>query len=74
MEFIAILFVNLLGLYVLIGVLSTFFLRIKVLKKIDTGLEGASFWLKLLTLPGRIAFWPALLQQWLRNSKRGDLK
>ena len=74
MEFIAILFVNLLGLYFVLGILSTFFLRIKVLQKIDSGLEGASFWLKLLTLPGRIAFWPALLQQWLKNSKRGDLK
>lgn len=71
MELVAIVFVNLLGLYLLIGLLSTFFLRIKQLKIIDTGLEGTSFWFKLLTLPGRIAFWPALLRKWIK-AKRND--
>lgn len=63
---IATLFVNLLGLYFILGFLFAIAFQISGARKVDAGVEGTSFWFKLLIFPGCIAFWPALLIKWIK--------
>lgn len=69
METIVFIFVNLFGLYVLIGILFSLIFIWKGLKKVDPGVEGTSIWFKLLIFPGLCAFWPLFFSKWLKTSK-----
>ena len=65
---IAQIFVYAFYLYLLIGLLFGIWFVFKGVQKIDAGMEGAKWNLRLLLLPGSIALWFVLLRKyWNRN-------
>jgi hypothetical protein len=57
------------GIYVLLGLLFAILFIIKGVDKVDEGAHGGSIGFRLIILPGVMAFWPLLLQKWLRVLK-----
>ena len=70
MESIAIIFVYLLYIYFGIGLVFMVFFLAKGIEKIDASVKGSSFRFRLLMVPGIVAFWPILLQKWLKLNKK----
>jgi len=69
MKTAVLLFVNALQIYLLIGVLIALFVQFKGLQKIDSGVEGAGVWFRVITFPGIVALWPAILLKWIKAKK-----
>ena len=68
METIITVLLNLLLLYVALGlVFAVVFLR-KGATKVDANVTGSSWWFKVLIFPGVCAFWPLLLRQWRKQT------
>jgi len=59
----ATIFVNLLGIYFLIGLLFSLWFVIRGAAKLDENAVEANWKLKLLWLPAAIALWPILLKK-----------
>ena len=59
-------------IYLLIGFLFAVPLVIKGVEKVDTGAIGACWTFRLLIFPGVLAFWPVLLQKWLKARANGN--
>ena len=57
------------GIYVLLGLLFAILFVIKGVDKVDEGAHGGSIGFRLIIIPGVMAFWPLLLQKWLRVLK-----
>ena len=68
---LAIIFVNLLGLYFALGLLFAIAFQLRGLHKVDAGTAETSIWFKILIFPGTIAFWPVLLSKWIK-AKQND--
>jgi len=63
-ERIAILFVQALSLYGLLGfVFAIVFVTVGV-KRVDSQANGSSMGFRILIFPGAVAFWPVLLRRW----------
>lgn len=54
-------------IYLLIGVLFVVPFLIKGLTKVDEGAHGASIGFKIIIIPGVIVFWPVLLNKWTKK-------
>ena len=68
-ERIAIAFVYTFYLYFVIGFLFAIaFIAIGV-KRLDPNASGSGIGFRLLILPGSAAFWPLLLQRWIRRDR-----
>ncbi len=64
-ERIAILLVDALYLYALLGVVFALAFVTSGIKHIDSQANGSSAAFRLLILPGSVAFWPLLLRRWI---------
>ncbi len=64
------IFVNVFQIYLIIGVGTAFLLQKSGLKAIDSGVEGAGFWFRLITFPGCVALWPVLLYKWIKKLRK----
>ena len=67
---LASLFVNLFLLYLLLGLLFALAFAWKGAGVVDAKAVHASWFFKLLILPGAMALWPFLLRKWIAKSKR----
>ncbi len=68
-ERITILFVDVLYLYVALGVaFAATFVTIGV-KRVDSQAIGSSMGFRILIFPGTVAFWPLLLRRWIAGEK-----
>ena len=56
--------------YLALGLLAGLWLVFRGVGKIDEGMKGASWRLRLLLLPGSIALWPVLLRKYIQSSKQ----
>ena len=64
-ERITILFVDVLYLYVALGVaFAAAFVTVGV-KRVDSQAIGSSMGFRILIFPGTVAFWPLLLRRWI---------
>ena len=63
------IFVTLLGAYFLIGLLFGAWFVFKGVSRVDAGMTEAKWNLRLLLLPGAMAFWPLLLRKYLNAKK-----
>ena len=70
METIALGFVYLLYAYFGIGLLFAIFFLVKGLEKIDASVKGTPTRFRFLMIPGTLAFWPLLLQKWLKLNEK----
>ena len=68
---IAILFLNVLLIYLLIGFIFALLFVFKGVNQVDPVAKDTSWRFRLLILPGSMAFWPVLLRKWLK-SRRHD--
>ncbi|MCB0580045.1 MAG: hypothetical protein KDD10_12150 [Phaeodactylibacter sp.] len=69
MESLVNLFVNLFLLYLLLGLLFAFAFAWKGAGAIDAKAAQASWFFKLLILPGAMALWPFLLSKWIGKKR-----
>ena len=69
MKSVVFIFVNVLQIYLLIGLLLALIVQWKGLKKIDSSVDGAGVWFRLITFPGIVALWPIILFKWVKVSK-----
>jgi hypothetical protein len=53
-------------IYLLLGMLFVIPFLVKGLTKVDEGAHGGSIGFKIIIIPGVIAFWPMLLNKWMR--------
>jgi len=73
-ERIAVLFVDALSLYVLLGVVfAVAFVRVGV-KRIDSQAVGTGVGFRVLIFPGSVAFWPLLLRRCARGNAEPPLE
>jgi len=73
-ERIAVLFVDALSLYVLLGVgFAVAFVCVGV-KRIDSQAVGTGVGFRVLIFPGSVAFWPLLLRRWARGNSEPPLE
>jgi hypothetical protein len=56
-----------LAVYLAVGVLSTTFIAIKGLERIDAGARDMPWSARLLILPGLLALWPLMLLKCLKQ-------
>ncbi|MCB0558036.1 MAG: hypothetical protein H6573_10020 [Lewinellaceae bacterium] len=70
MEAFVTLVVNLFLFYLLLGLLFALVFAWKGAGAIDAKAIQASWFFKLLILPGAMALWPLLLTKWIAKSKR----
>lgn len=54
-------------IYLIIGVLFSFFFYHKGMSKIDEIATGSTIGFKLIAFPGIVVFWPFLLGKWLKQ-------
>ena len=54
------------ALYLICGLLISFFFLAKGLQEIDEGTHGTGIGFRVIILPGMIVFWPVLLKKWLQ--------
>src|SRR5438309_1683859 len=57
------------ALYLIFGLLISFFFLVRGLSEIDEGTHGTGISFRLIILPGMIVFWPVLLKKWLQVRK-----
>ena len=53
--------------YLAAGLLFGFWFVFKGVQKMDKGMKGAKWTLRLILLPGTMALWPLLLQKFLKT-------
>jgi len=56
-------------LFLVCGLLISFFFLARGLSQIDEGTRGTGIGFRLIILPGMIVFWPVLLKKWLQVKK-----
>lgn len=61
------IFVGLFYLYLGIGFVFGLWFVFKGVNKVDPGIEGADWKLRLLLLPGSAGLWPIMLQKFLKK-------
>ncbi len=59
-------FVYLFYAYLFIGLVFALWFVFRGVQKVDAGMEGASWKLRLLLLPGAMAFWMVLLIKYVK--------
>ena len=59
-----------LAVYLICGVVFTFFFIARGLEKIDEDAPGSSWGFRLIIIPGCIVFWVVLLNKWLKASQK----
>jgi hypothetical protein len=57
------------ALFLVCGLLISFFFLARGLSQIDEGTHGTGIGFRLVILPGIIVFWPVLLKKWLQVKK-----
>ena len=73
-ERFALLLVDALSLYALLGgVFALAFVCVGV-KRIDSQTVGTGIGFRILIFPGSVAFWPLLLRRWARGSTEPPLE
>ena len=73
-ERIAVLFVDALSLYVLLGVVfAVAFVSVGV-KRIDSQAVGTGVGFRVLIFPGSVALWPLLLRRWASGNAEPPLE
>lgn len=60
--------VQVLGLYLLIGLLFGAYFVVRGHASIDSSAQGASIWVRLLWLPASIALWPVLIKRLMKGA------
>ncbi|MBI1224435.1 MAG: hypothetical protein GC192_04280 [Bacteroidetes bacterium] len=65
---LAILFVYGFYLYLTIGLMFSVWFVVKGVDKVDGGVSGSPWKLRLLLLPGSVLLWPVLLRKYLRSA------
>jgi len=60
---------NLVALYLVIGIFFSLIFMFKGLHKIDSSAAGTGLLFKLLIFPGCVLFWAFLLYKWFLNKK-----
>jgi hypothetical protein len=60
---------NIVGLYLLLGLLFSLVFLWKGLNRVDPTTKGSSFYFKLLIIPGMIVFWIFFLGRWIKNKR-----
>ncbi len=60
---------NVLGLYLALGLVFAGVFHGAGLKKLDSAVEGAGIWFRLLITPGLVALWPVLAWKWWRSTR-----
>jgi hypothetical protein len=73
MQLISIL-INLFLVYLGMGLVFAIAFIIKGVQRVDAGAEGTSWGFRLLLLPGAMAFWPILLQKWIKRRWKNQSK
>ena len=66
---IASIFVCIFYAYLLAGLFFGVWFVFRGVQKIDGGMEGGSWKLRLLLLPGSMALWPLLLKKYLQKNQ-----
>ncbi|MFK7946562.1 MAG: hypothetical protein AB8G11_03145 [Saprospiraceae bacterium] len=59
--------VNIIGIYLVLGFLFSLVFIWKGLHKVDEGVNGSSFFFKVLIFPGMIVFWVLFLKKWIKT-------
>jgi len=73
-ERIAVLFVDALSLYVVLGVAFAVAFVCVGVKRIDSQAIGTGVGFRILIFPGSVAFWPLLLRRWARGNAEPPLE
>jgi len=69
MELAIQIFVNILGVYVLIGLLFAIYFFLKGARQLDGLIADSSWKVRLLLVPGAIGLWPILLRKLILKSR-----
>jgi len=56
-------------IYLLVGLLFGLWFAFRGAQKLDSGMQGAKWTMRLLLLPGAIGLWPVLLGKLFSSSK-----
>lgn len=62
--------INCFLIYLLIGFLFALLFAFKGVGKIDEEAKDVPLSFRLLIIPGSMAFWPLLLKNWIKNTKK----
>ena len=73
-ERIAVLFVDVLTVYVALGVVFGVTFVWFGVKRIDSQAVGTGVGFRILIFPGSVAFWPLLLRRWARGNAEPPLE
>jgi len=69
MKTLILVLVSAFQIYLLLGLIMAIFVQKNGLKKIDSSVEGAGFWFRVITFPGIVALWPIVLYKWIKSHK-----
>jgi hypothetical protein len=58
------------AMYLLMGLLFAIPFVIKGVSKIDEGAHGSAWGFRMIIIPGTIVFWPLLLKRWIKASHK----
>ncbi len=62
-------FFILLLVYLICGVVFTFFFLARGLQKVDEDVPGSSWGFRIIIIPGCIVLWPVLMRKWIHAVK-----
>jgi 4-hydroxybenzoate polyprenyltransferase len=68
MENIISIIINIVGIYLVLGVLFSIVFMWNSLEKVDKSVKGSSRFFKVLIFPGMIIFWILFLKKWLNRN------
>ncbi len=66
---IAKIFIYAFYLYLLIGLLFAIWFAFRSVSRVDAGMKEANWKVRLLLLPGSMAFWPVLLRKIIKSKE-----
>ena len=66
MENIITIIVNVIGIYLALGVVFSLVFLWKGLDKVDGNVKGAGWFFKVLIFPGMIIFWVLFFKKWIK--------
>lgn len=55
------------AVFLLAGVVFTFFFLARGLQKVDEGAHGSTIGFRIIIIPGCVVFWPLLLRKWTKT-------
>jgi len=72
LQIIVMILLIIVALYLICGLLISFFFLAKGLSQIDEGTHGTGIGFRIIILPGMIVFWPVLLKKWLEVRRQSE--